>query len=114
MTTAFLLRVDRWCYRNAPRNRPLLASSVVETRKRNSGSRSGMRKSELCGLLWADVDLTQGCVRVRQQLLTGRNLHGKLARTVNVAAAKMAGAVSQSRVGCRLRASHVATLRDQE
>jgi integrase len=32
---------------------------------------SGMRKSELCGLLWRDVDLTEGRVRVSQQLLTG-------------------------------------------
>jgi integrase len=32
---------------------------------------SGMRKSELCGLLWRDVDLMEGRVRVSQQLLKG-------------------------------------------
>jgi integrase len=31
---------------------------------------SGMRKGELCGLRWADVDLDAGKVRVIQQLLT--------------------------------------------
>jgi integrase len=32
---------------------------------------SGMRKSELAGLMWTDVDLAAGRVQVRQQLLTG-------------------------------------------
>lgn len=52
---------------------------------------SAMRKSELCGLLWADVDLIQGRVRVRQQLLAGGAaptfipVKGKRARTVDIA-----------------------------
>jgi integrase len=52
---------------------------------------SGMRKSELCGLLWRDVDLTEDRVRVTQQLLTGgpeptfAPVKGKMARTVDIA-----------------------------
>ena len=52
---------------------------------------SGMRKSELCGLLWRDVDLTGGRIRVSQQLLTGglaptfTPVKGKVARTVDIA-----------------------------
>jgi excisionase family DNA binding protein len=52
---------------------------------------SGMRKSELCGLLWADVDLTDARIRVRQQLLTGGAsptfvpVKGKQARTIDIA-----------------------------
>jgi integrase len=51
-----------------------------------------MRKSELCGLLWADVDLGQGRVRVRHQLLSGgaaptfSPVKGKQARTIDIAA----------------------------
>src|SRR5439155_25511674 len=47
---------------------------------------SGMRKSELCGLPWRDVDLSEGRVRVSQQLLTGGSaptfapVKGKVAR----------------------------------
>jgi integrase len=52
---------------------------------------SGMRKSELCGLPWRDVDLAEGRVRVSQQLVTGGSTptfapaKGKVARTVDIA-----------------------------
>jgi integrase len=54
-------------------------------------SHADMRKSELCGLLWSDVDLVSGRVRGRQQLLTGGAaptfvpVKGKQARTVDIA-----------------------------
>ena len=49
------------------------------------------RKSELTGLLWPDVDLAQGRILVRQQLLSGGRhpvfvpTKGKRARTIDVA-----------------------------
>jgi integrase len=52
----------------------------------------GMRKGELCGLLWRDVDLTEGRIRVNQQLLKGGRkptfspVKGKNARTVDISA----------------------------
>jgi integrase len=52
---------------------------------------TGMRKSELAGLRWADVDLAQGRVLVNQQLLSGGlepvfvPTKGKRARAIDVA-----------------------------
>ena len=52
---------------------------------------SGCRKSELAGLLWPDVNLAQGRILVRQQLLSGGRhpvfvpTKGKRARTIDVA-----------------------------
>jgi integrase len=52
---------------------------------------SGMRKSELAGLRWSDVDLVQGRVLVARQLLTGGTdpvfivPKGKRARTIELA-----------------------------
>jgi integrase len=53
---------------------------------------SGMRKSELAGLHWNDVDLVGGRVQVRQQLLTGGlkpefiPTKGKRSRPIDIAA----------------------------
>ena len=53
---------------------------------------SGCRKSELAGLHWSDVDLANGRVLIRQQLLTGGEKRvfvptkGKRARTIDLAA----------------------------
>lgn len=53
---------------------------------------SGMRKSELAGLQWSDVDLVQGRVVVRQQLLSGgaeptfAPTKGKVARAIDLGA----------------------------
>ena len=52
---------------------------------------SGCRKSELAGLRWPDVDLAQGRILVRQQLLSGGRhpvfvpTKGKRARTIDLA-----------------------------
>ena len=52
---------------------------------------SGCRKSELAGLHWPDVDLVQGRILVRQQLLSGGRrpvfvpTKGKRARTIDLA-----------------------------
>jgi len=52
---------------------------------------SGMRKSELAGLRWVDVDLVQGRVLVQRQLLKGGEKptftppKGKRARTIDIA-----------------------------
>ena len=52
---------------------------------------SGCRKSELAGLRWPDVDLVQGRILVRQQLLSGGRhpvfvpTKGKRARTIDLA-----------------------------
>jgi len=52
---------------------------------------SGMRKSELAGLQWPDVDLGQGRIVVQRQLLTGGEVpvfiqpKGKRARTIELA-----------------------------
>ena len=52
---------------------------------------SGMRKSELAGLRWSDVDLPNGRVVVRQQLLKGGSEptftvpKGKTSRTIEIA-----------------------------
>jgi integrase len=52
---------------------------------------SGMRRSELAGLMWADVNLTEGKVLVRQQLLSGGvkpvfiATKGKRARSIDTA-----------------------------
>jgi len=52
---------------------------------------SGMRKSELAGLQWSDVDLAHGRVLVQRQLLTGGEKpvftvpKGKRARTIDIA-----------------------------
>lgn len=52
---------------------------------------SGCRKSELAGLQWSDVDMAQGRILVRQQLLTGGRApvfvppKGKRARTIDLA-----------------------------
>src|SRR5262249_47183455 len=52
---------------------------------------SGMRKSELAGLQWPDVDLVQGRVLVQRQLLTGGETpvfiqpKGKRARAIELA-----------------------------
>jgi integrase len=52
---------------------------------------TGMRRAELAGLTWSDVDLRQGRVRVRQQLLRGGAEpvfvapKGKRTRTISVA-----------------------------
>jgi len=52
---------------------------------------SGMRKSELAGLQWSDIDLVQGRVLVQRQLLKGGEKpmfvppKGKRARTVEIA-----------------------------
>lgn len=52
---------------------------------------SGMRKSELAGLQWGDVDLAQGRVTVQRQLLTGGEKpvfivpKGKRPRTIDIA-----------------------------
>ena len=52
---------------------------------------SGMRKSELAGLQWTDVDLVQGRVLVQRQLLKGGEQptftvpKGKRARTIDIA-----------------------------
>jgi integrase len=52
---------------------------------------AGMRKSELAGLQWADVDLVQGRVLVQRQLLSGGKApefippKGKRARTIEIA-----------------------------
>ena len=55
-----------------PRYRPLIATALY----------SGMRLSELLGLTWADVDLTEGVIRVRYQLSRARV--GKPARRVRL------------------------------
>ena len=53
---------------------------------------TGMRRGELCGLRWSDVDLTTGRITVAQQLLTpGPNPvfgppKGKRARTIRIGA----------------------------
>ncbi len=53
---------------------------------------SGMRKSELAGLMWVDVDLVAGRIQVRQQLLengaepTFIPTKGKRSRTIDIAA----------------------------
>jgi len=53
---------------------------------------SGMRKSELAGLRWSDLDLTTGRVTVRQQLLSGGRepmftvTKGKTARSIDLTA----------------------------
>ena len=53
---------------------------------------TGMRRAELCGLKWADIDLPGGRVAVQRQLLHGgpdpvfTGLKGKRARTVDIAA----------------------------
>lgn len=52
---------------------------------------SGCRKSELAGLRWSDVDLAEGRIVVRQQLLSGGRepvfapTKGKRARTIDLA-----------------------------
>lgn len=54
------------------------------------GLDSGCRKSELAGLRWPDVDLRQGRILVRQQLLSGGRepvfvpTKGKRARTIDI------------------------------
>src|SRR4029079_19219012 len=52
---------------------------------------SGMRKSEIAGLQWTDVDLVQGRVLVQRQLLKGGEKptftvpKGKRARSIDIA-----------------------------
>ncbi len=56
---------------------------------------SGLRKSELAGIVWTDLDFTRGCALVRQQLLKGGPkpvfipVKGKRARTIDLSTETM-------------------------
>jgi integrase len=73
---------------------------------------SGARKSELAGLLWSDVDLAEGRVVIRQQLLTGGSepvftpTKGKRARTVDVAPETVALLKAHKRHQAALKLRH--------
>ena len=73
---------------------------------------SGCRKSELAGLRWPDVDLAQGRILVRQQLLSGGRhpvfvpTKGKRARTIDLAPETVALLRAHKRQQATLKLRH--------